>query len=180
MNKNHHGSGSVRVAGIFDDRERATRFVESLVEDNYPMDQFSLLHKGGGNGDDPLGIVYAGEKERIKVWGEQGLLWGALGGLLAGLSGVFLVPGVGAVLAAGPVVEALVGAIAGGGLMAGAAVASSIPAAFRRLGLPEEKLDELEQAIQNGQYVLLLHSDEADAAQLENRLRLLGATVLEL
>lgn len=165
----------VSVAGIFDDKQKATRFVEKLIEEDFPMDQLSLLHKGGGHGDDPLGVVYTNNKERIKVWGEQGMLWGALGGLLAGLSGVFLVPGFGTVLAAGPVAEALLGAITGGTAMAGAAAVTSISTAFRRLDIPEEHLAELEAAIQNGQYLLLLHSDESHSERLIQRLGYEGA-----
>jgi len=77
------------------------------------MDQVSILHKAGGQGDDFLGIVYTNEKERFKVWGAEGALWGSLGGLLAGAGGLMLIPGVGPVLAAGPIIEAIIGAVAG-------------------------------------------------------------------
>jgi len=166
---------AVRVIGIFADEGKATRFIEQLVDEDFPMDQLSLLHRGGGLGDSPLGIVYTGAKERIKVWGEQGILWGALGGLLVGLSGLFLVPEVGAVLAAGPVVEALVGAIVGGTTMAGAAALTSMAAALRRIGIPEDKLTLLQHAIQAGHYVVLLHVGAARASKLAERLSLAGA-----
>ncbi len=176
MNEAQHHP--VRLAAVFERREPAVRFVERLVAEDFPMDRLSLLHKGGGHGDDPIGIVYHDDRERIRVWGEQGALWGALGGLLAGLSGVFLVPGLGAVLAAGPIVEALVGAVTGGALMAGAAGLTSVAIALRRLGIPEETLRALERAVEEGRYVLLLHTDdEAEAERLERQLRLLGAQV---
>jgi len=171
---------AIRLAAIFDDRDQATRFVERLVEEDFPMDQISLLHKGGGHGDDPIGIVYRDERERIRVWGEQGALWGALGGLLAGLSGVFLVPGVGAVLAAGPITEALLGALTGAGLMAGAAGLTALTHALRQAGVPEEHIEQLRQAIEEGRYVLLLHTTEEEAKRLENQLLLLGASVVHL
>lgn len=179
MNESPHPA--VGLAAIFEDRARATRFVEQLVEQDFPMDRISLLHQGGGLGDDPIGIVYDGAPERIRVWGEQGALWGALGGLLAGLSGVFLVPGLGAVLAAGPVVNALVGALTGAALMAGAAGVTGVTVALRRLGIPEDVLHRLESAIRDGRYVLLVHTDDpSDGERLEARLRLLGADVLRL
>jgi len=174
----HHqqpGPQPVRVIGIFDDKQRAGRFVEQLIERDFAMDQISLLHQGGGHGDDPLGVVYRDDRERIKVWGEQGVLWGALGGLLAGLSGVFLVPEMGAVLAAGPVVDALIGAITGAATMAGAAAVTSVSIALRRLGIPDERLQELEQAIQEGQYLLLLHTESDQAERLAIQLRHAGA-----
>lgn len=181
MNDQRDDSRRVRVIGVFHDQQQATRFVERLIDEDFPMDQLSLLHKGGGQGDDPLGVVYTGDRERIKVWGEQGLLWGALGGLLAGLSGLFVVPGVGALLAAGPIVEALVGAVTGGAAMAGAAAVTSVTTAFRRLGIPTERLQMLEEAIQSGHYVVLLHADGKDTGRLSQRLALAGADpVLEV
>lgn len=174
-NKEQLNVRPVSVAGLFNDKQKATKFVEKLIDEDFPMDQLSLLHKGGGHGDDPLGVVYTNNKERIKVWGEQGVLWGALGGLLVGLSGIFLVPGFGSILAAGPVVEAMLGAITGGTAMAGAAAVTSITTAFRRLQIPEEYLKELETAIQNGQYLLLLHSDAIHSERLAQRLGYEGA-----
>ena len=164
-----------RVVGVFADEGTATRCVEHLVDEDFPMDQMSLLHRGGGMGDSPLGIVYGGPGERVKVWGEQGVLWGALGGLLAGLSGLFLVPGIGAVFAAGPIVEALVGAIVGGTTLAGAAALTSITIALRRMGVPAEKLTLLHNAIDEGRYVVMLHTDAAQSATLAERLGSAGA-----
>ncbi len=165
----------VRVIGIFENKHTASQFVEELIKDDFPMDQLSLLHKGGSEGDDPIGVVYSNNQERIKVWGEQGALWGALGGLLIGLSGVFLVPGVGTLLAAGPIVEALLGAVTGGAVMAGAAAVTSVSTALDRLGIPTQKLTELENAIHSGHYLLLLHADEKQAQHLQQRLLDVGA-----
>ena len=169
----------VVVAGIFSDREQALRAVERLIDEGYPMDRISVLGKGGGMGDDMLGITYHHVGERMKAWGEQGAFWGALWGLLAGATGLFVVPGLGALMAAGPLVEAIAGAIAGaaiaGGAMAGAAALTELATVLHRAGIPEEYLDRLEAAVREGHVLVLLHAEPGAAEENEQRLRRLGA-----
>ena len=131
------------IAAVFDDPDSARVLVERLIEEDFPMDQISLLHRAGGEGDDFLGIAYTDERERIKVWGKYGALWGAVGGLLAGATGLLLIPGVGALLVVGPLLDIIAGATIGTGVMAGAAVVTRLTIALRRMGMPEDKLEAL-------------------------------------
>ncbi len=167
------------VLGLFDDEQQATRLVERLVEDDFPMDRVSLLKRAGGSGDDPFGIVYRDTGERIKVWGEQGLAWGALLGAIAGSAGLFLVPGIGPLLAAGPLAEllggALTGALLGGATLAGAAALTGVTAALHRMGIPEEDLQTLHDALQAGRFLVLLHADAGQAEHLAARMKWAGA-----
>ncbi|HRP97651.1 MAG TPA: DUF1269 domain-containing protein [Rhodocyclaceae bacterium] len=141
----------------------------ALNDKDFPLDKVSILGGGHSSGDDPLGIYYVGVGERMKGWGAMGALWGGLFGLVTGAAGLFIVPGLGAVMAAGPVVEALAsaaaGATVGGGAMAGAAAVTQLATALRRMGIPDEELERLEGAIREGRTLLLLHvgADEAAA-----------------
>ena len=173
------------VVGVFDSQEKATRLVEKLIQEDFPADQLSLLHKSGGLGDDVLGLTYSDSKDRIKIWGEHGAFWGALWGLLAGTTGLFVLPGVGSLLAAGPIVEALGGAVAGatlaGGAMAGAAAVTELTTALHRLGIPEEKLKELHNFIEQGHYLIVLHCSTSQSDFCLVQLRWAGADpVLDL
>ena len=167
------------AVGVFDDQEKATRLVEKLVEEDFPEDRISLLHRSGGTGDDMLGISYSNNGERIKVWGKQGAFWGALWGLLAGATGMFVLPGVGAVMAAGPIVDAIAGAVAGGvltgGLLAGAAALSELALALHRMGIPEASLQELHDDIENGNVVVILHCSDDELEGCLNKIAQAGA-----
>ena len=151
----------VLVVGIYASETRAQQLVEKLIHEDYPMDRISLLSRAGGAGDDMLGVTYHDSGERMKAWGKHGAFWGAIWGLLAGASGMFVLPGLGPLLVAGPIVEALGAAIAGaavaGGTMAGAAAVSHLASALHRMGIPEDELEQIESAIQAGQYVVILH-----------------------
>lgn len=151
----------VLVVGIYASESRAQQLVEKLIHEDYPMDRISLLSRAGGAGDDMLGVTYHDSGERMKAWGKHGAFWGAIWGLLAGASGMFVLPGLGPLLVAGPIVEALGAAIAGaavaGGTMAGAAAVSQLASALHRMGIPEDQLEQIESAIETGQYVVILH-----------------------
>jgi hypothetical protein len=135
-------------------------------------------------GDDMLGLAYTNTAERARAWGEHGAVWGALWGLLAGATGLFVLPGVGPLLAAGPVVEALGGAIAGaavsGGAMAGAAVLSQLASALHRIGVPQGDVEQIHRAIEAGHYVVILHCDPDQAEHCAMQLGWAGAESVSL
>jgi hypothetical protein len=168
------------IAAVFDDPDSARVLVERLIEEDFPMDQISLLHRAGGEGDDFLGIAYTDERERIKVWGKYGALWGAVGGLLAGATGLLLIPGVGALLVVGPLLDIIAGATIGTGVMAGAAVVTRLTIALRRVGMPEDKLEALHQAIMDGKTVLILHCGADDPVMWQQRIKWYGAELVEV
>lgn len=147
----------------------AEKALGALNDRDFPLEQVSILGGGHASGDDPLGIYYAGIGERMKGWGMMGALWGGLLGLVSGAAGMFIVPGLGAVVAAGPIVEALgsaaAGAAVGGGALAGAAAVSHMATALRRMGIPEALLEDLEQAVRDGRTLLLIHVGADEAAQ---------------
>lgn len=153
---------SIILAAIFDDPRRAQEVAEQLIGHDFPMDRISLLRHAGGVGDDFLGVSYENERERLKFWGEQGAVWGALGGLLAGAMGLFLVPGVGPLLVLGPFVDVIAGAVAGSGLMTGAALVTRLTIALRRMGIPDEDLEHLHRSIMDGRTLLLLQYGKRD------------------
>lgn len=98
------------------------------------------------------------------AWAKQGALWGAVWGLLAGAAGMFVLPVVGPIFAAGPIVEVILatlgggvaGAASGSAAMAGAAVVTHLASVMHRMGIPQDQLDHLHQAIVDGHFVLLL------------------------
>ncbi len=163
------------VGAIFAKLEDAHALVEEMLERQLQMDQVSVLHKAGGEGDDFLGIAYTNERERFKVWGAQGALWGSLGGLLAGAAGLLLVPGIGALLIAGPLIDAIAGAAVGAGLMTTGAAATHLTIGLRRLGIPDDKLMLLHQAVMDGKTVVLIRCGNGDPEALRRRLAWKGA-----
>lgn len=169
----------VLTIGIYSVEEKALKTIESLIKEEFPADRLSLLRKAGGTGDDMLGLAYTNTKERVKAWGKHGVVWGALWGMLAGATGLFVLPGIGPLLAAGPVVEALGGAIAAAGVtgsaMAGAAVLTQLASALHRIGVPASAIEQIHRAIETDHYIVILHCDPDQADHCSMRLGTAGA-----
>lgn len=169
------------LVGVYDNETDAKNVVEHLIARDYPMDQLSVLGRVHASGDDTLGIYHAGAGERMKVWARQGAFWGALGGLLAGAAGMFVLPPIGAVLAAGPIAEAIVASLEGAAVasaaMTGAAAVTHLATALHRIGIPEAKLDHLHQAVMEGHYVVVLHGEPG---RIEQWKPLLGRSAQEI
>ncbi|HEX5337506.1 MAG TPA: hypothetical protein VFW53_03630 [Gallionella sp.] len=160
-----HEKNRVLVA-VYPDEKKSKDIVQNLIDRGYPMDRIAVLGRINAVGDDNFGIYTLNASERIKTWGEYGIFWGGLWGLLAGASGVFMLPGVGLLAAAGYIVEAIVGGAAiTGGAMAGAAALSQLAVAFHRSGIPAEQIQSLHKAIEDGKYVLLLRGTAAELAK---------------
>ncbi len=170
------------LVALFRNEAAVERAVHRLIDRDFPMDMLSLLGKAHSSGDDPLGLYHTGTGERVKGWGGMGALWGGLLGFLTGAAGLFLLPGIGPLFAAGPIVEAIVGAAAGagigGGVMAGAAALSHLAVVMRRIGLPEDKLEAMHQAIADGGYVVMLRVATEEAARWRGVLTSLDADEL--
>lgn len=171
----------ILLVAVYDNEAAARHVVEQLIEREFPMDRLSVLGRVHPSGDDILGIYHAGAGQRMKVWAKQGAFWGAVWGLLAGASGMFFFPPMGPLLAAGPIAEALAGALEGaavaGAAMTGAAAVTELATALHRVGIPEERLEHLHRAIEEGHYVLLLHEI---AGQTDRWRPLLGWKATEL
>ena len=154
------------LVAIFPDEKSTEIVVKRLIDKGYQMDLISVLGQLHASGDDTLGIYHLNVGDRIKAWGKQGIFWGGLWGMLAGASGLFMIPGVGAVAAAGYIVEAIVGgAVLGAGTMGGAAALSQLAVAYHRAGIPEEKIESLHKAIEEGKYVLMLRGAASELDQ---------------
>jgi len=152
------------LLAFYADEKRADETLRKAVDSDFPLDRVSILGKAQASGDDPLGVYYPNTGERMKGWGKMGAFWGGLWGLLSGAAGMFLIPGFGPLIAAGPIVEALVGALGGaglaGGAMAGAAAVSKLGVAVHRMGVPEQDLHEVQALLEQGHYLLLLIVDQ--------------------
>ncbi len=161
------------LVAVYPDEDKAKGVVKRLIDMNYQMDLISVLGLIHASGDDTLGIYSLNIGERMKAWGKQGVFWGGLWGMLAGAAGLFIIPGVGPVAAAGYIVEALAGgAVVGAGAMAGAAALSQLAIAFHRAGIPEATIQSLHKAIEEGKYVLMLRGAESEIAQWREVLEL--------
>ena len=89
------------IVAIYDTHEEAEEAVRELQKSGFDMQKLSIVGKDYQTEEEVVGYYTTGD--RMKKWGKTGAFWGGLWGLLFG-SAFFLIPGIGPLLAAGPLV----------------------------------------------------------------------------
>jgi uncharacterized membrane protein len=145
------------VIGVFRNRSDADRAVEELRQKGFGRD-ISIIARGegerAGEGTVAEGVVTGGTL-------------GGLAGLLAG-AGALAIPGVGPILAAGPIAGALTGAATGG--LAGGLI---------DWGIPEERGRFYEQKVREGNLVAMVKSSDQKVNEAADIMRRHGAQDVE-
>jgi hypothetical protein len=144
---------------LFDSHVDAERAIRSLSGAGFDMRKLSLVGKGCHSEEQAVGFYTAGD--RIRSWGGRGAFWGTLWGLLFAPA-VFVLPGLGLLGLAGPLVLALVSALEGAVVIGGL---SALGAAMMQIGVPKEQAIRYISALKVDKYVLLIHGSAAEAAQ---------------
>ena len=99
---------------LFKTHHDAENAVRTLALASFDMKHLSIVGRGYHTEEHPLGFYSKGD--RIRSWGKFGAFWGAIWGLLF-VPAVFVLPGLGVVAMAGPLVTVLVSALEGAVVM---------------------------------------------------------------
>ena|SRR5580698_7502675 len=144
------------VVAIYKSHAEAEAAVKELQRSGFDMKKLSIVGRDYHTDEHVVGYYNAGD--RMKYWGKTGAFWGGIWGLLFG-SAFFLVPGVGPMLMAGPIVGWIVGALEGAVVVGGL---SAIGAGLYSLGIPKDSILRYETALKSGKFVLIAHGSQED------------------
>lgn len=139
------------VVGIFDDYREAQSAVQDLVNAGVSRDQVSLVANREVN-DQMVSEGYDHTASNVGTGAGVGAAIGGAGGLLLSLAGL-AIPGIGPVLAAGPLVAALSGAGVG-------AAIGGIVGGLTSLGVPEHEAHFYAEGVRRGQVLVTAHVDD--------------------
>jgi hypothetical protein len=137
------------VTALYEDFMTARRVADELAAAGIPHDGISVL------ANDATGqyatsirdtVEHRGMPDDEEISAEQGAGFGMIVGALVGL-GAMVVPGIGPVIAAGPLVSALIGA--GVGAVAGG-VTGGVVAGLMNMGIPEEDVEFYAEGVRRG------------------------------
>ena len=126
---------------LFDTHADAEQAIRSLNDAGFNMKKLSLVGKGWHTEEQAMGFYTSGD--RIKSWGGRGAFWGSLWGLLFSPA-VFILPGIGLLALAGPIVVALVSALEGAVVVGSI---SALGAAMMQIGVPKDQAIKYETAL---------------------------------
>jgi uncharacterized membrane protein len=137
------------VIGLFDSVDDARRVVQELLDYGFESDDISIVTRENGQyvterGDEGTNAVALGAGAGATV--------GGLGGLMVGLAAL-AIPGIGPVIAAGPLATTLAGAGLG-------ATVGGIIGALTDLGIPEEAAHYYAEGVRRGGALVSIETED--------------------
>jgi uncharacterized membrane protein len=104
------------VIAIYQSHAEAETAIKELQQSGFDMQKLTIVGRNYHTDEHVVGYYNAGD--RMKYWGKLGAFWGGFWGLLFG-SAFFMIPSVGPLLVAGPLVGRIVGALEGAVVVGG-------------------------------------------------------------
>jgi uncharacterized membrane protein len=156
---------------ILNTHAEAENAVKELQRSGFDLKKLSIVGKDYHTEENVVGYYNAGD--RMKYWGKLGAFWGGLWGILFG-SAFFLIPGIGPLIVAGPLVMAIVGGLEGALVTGGL---SALGAGLYSIGIPKDSILTYETAIKSDKFVLVVHGSPDELAQAKNTLKNIGHEV---
>ncbi len=155
------------VVAVYATHVDAQEAVKQLERGGIDLHTLSIV--GRGTHTDEQAVGYYNTGDRMKHWGKTGAFWGGLWGLLFG-SAFFMIPGIGPLLVAGPLVAWIVGGLEGAIVVGGL---SAVGAGLVSIGIPKDSVVQYELALKTDQYLLVVHDT---AAHVEKAKEIIGTT----
>jgi hypothetical protein len=158
------------AVAVYNTHTEAELAIKELQKSGFDMKHLSIVGKDYHSEENVIGFYNTGD--RMKYWGKQGAFWGGLWGLLFG-SAFFLIPGIGPLLAAGPVVVWIVGALEGAIVVGGL---SALGAALYSTGIPKDSVLTYESAVKADKFLVIVHGMAAEMTRAREILEPTGAS----
>ncbi|MDO6848227.1 general stress protein [Priestia megaterium] len=140
------------VVGIYETEQEAIHAVESLKQEGYASEEISIIGKHKK-------IKKVQKETNLKAEGAAtgalaGGTLGSLSGILAG-AGALAIPGIGPIVAAGPIVATLTGAAAG-------ASVGGLSGILVGMGIPKQQAEEYNDSVKEGSLLVLVDKEDSD------------------
>jgi uncharacterized membrane protein len=162
------------VIAMFDRHIQAEEAVKQLQQTGFDMKKLSIVGKEYHSEENVVGYYTTGE--RMKHWGRNGAFWGGMWGLLFG-SAFFMIPGIGPLVVAGPIVGWIVGALEGAAIVGGL---SAIGAGLYSIGIPKKSILQYETSLKAGNFMLVAHGTPDEVIRARTILTTSGASETQL
>jgi hypothetical protein len=150
------------VVAIYDTHEQAEQAIKELQGAGVDMKCLSIAGKDTHTDEHVVGYYNTGD--RMKYWGKVGAFWGGFWALLFG-SAIFVIPGLGPILVAGPLVAWIVAGLEGA-VEVGAL--GALGAGLFSIGIPKDSIVKYQTALTTDQFLLIVHGTAAEVAKAKD------------
>ena len=168
------GAEESSVVATFGEHSGAENAIRELKKEGFDPKRFSIVGLEFQSEDNVVGFYTTGD--RMKYWGKTGAFWDGLWGLLGGAA-FLIIPGVGPVVAAGPVTGWIIGALEGAIFVGGVSV---LGAGLVSVGIPRDSVLKYESSVKAGKFLLILHGTAAEAEKVRKVLDTTEAETIDI
>lgn len=154
------------VVGVFSSHDKAEQAVAEMRKSGFDTNEISIVAKGQDENVDAQGDTSLG----MDTVSDGVTTGGALGGL-AGLAmgaGALTIPGLGPIIAAGPIAGLLSGAATGG-----------VAGGLLDMGIPEDRGQHYENEVRSGKILAAVRTEEQKVEKAADIFRSYGAKDVE-
>ncbi|CAM3417219.1 general stress protein [Parendozoicomonas haliclonae] len=144
---------------IYKTHHAADDAVKRLQKAGFDMKKISVVGNDYHTEEHVVGYYNTGD--RMKAWGKIGAFWGGLWGILFGAA-FFVIPGIGPLVVAGPLVAAIVGGLEGAVVVGGL---TAIGAGLASIGIPKDSIVRYEESLSAGEFLVLFNGPDEDVAR---------------
>jgi hypothetical protein len=146
-----HMNKNTTIVAVYSSHTATDEGIKELKQCGFDIKKISVVARDFHTDEHVVGYYNIGD--RMKSWGKLGAFWDWIWGILFG-SAFFLIPGLGPILVAGPLVGWIVGGLEGALVMAGL---NALGAALYSIGIPKDSILRYETAVRAGKFLLIAH-----------------------
>lgn len=136
------------LVGVYDNERSAIEAVEDLKRQGYSTEEISVIGKNETEVNEINEATGTKTEEGLAAGAATGGILGGLTGLLVGI-GALAIPGIGPIVAAGPIAATLTGAAVGAG-------AGGLTGALIGMGIPEDEAGRYEGYVKEGKILVVV------------------------
>ncbi len=162
------------AVAVYPDHGEAEAAVRALQHGGFDMRKLSIVGADYHSEEDVVGYYNTGD--RMRTWGKNGAFWGAIWGVFFGAA-FFIIPGLGPIMVAGPLVAAIVGALEGAAVVGAVGV---LGAGLVGIGVPNDSVIRYETAVKAGKFLVIAHGTRGEADRAKDILTHAGLPVPEM
>ena len=153
------------VVAIYNSHTEAEASIKELQRSGFDMKKLSIVGKDYHTEEQVVGYYNAGD--RMKFWGKLGGFWGLLFG-----SAFFMIPGIGPIVAFGPLVGSIIAGLEGAVVVGGL---SALGAGLYSIGIPKDSVVKYEKALKSDKFLVIAHGTADEVAKAKSILETTGA-----
>ena len=153
------------MVSIFTNTNQVQDAFLELARSGLDMKRISLIGKAVGNQNDP--VAYYGHHDGIQCWGDKNEFWNGLSSKIH--DWIFIsCPETGFLLVIGPIALWIVAVLDNVAIFSGL---SALGATLYSMGLSKEKIQDYEDALGKGSYLLIVHGPAQEVIQAKKILK---------